>query len=190
MSAALQLPDPMTLGEFLVWDAPDGARWHLVDGVPVAMAPASPVHAKIQTELARLIGNHLAQQGDRCAAYIAPGIRLGRNADRNFRIPDLGVSCTPLARGEMMLPDPVLLVEILPPGNATETWLNVWAYTTISSVREILVIRTDVIGAQLLRRDPDDFWPPVPSEVDPGALSLQSIDLETTLPPLRRNLAS
>lgn len=181
MSAALHLPDLMTLEAFLTWDAPEDARYQLVDGVPVAMAPASPIHAAIQSELNRLIGNHLAQQGGPCRAYIAPGIRLGQKADHNYRIPDLGVTCTPLTRGDAMLPDPVLLVEILSPGNPHETWMNVWAYTTIASVLEILVVRTDIIGAQLLRRNQDGSWPPVPSEVDPGALSLHSIGFETKL---------
>jgi Uma2 family endonuclease len=177
MSAATQLPDTMTLEAFLIWDAPDDARWQLLDGVLVAMAPASPVHARILSELARLIGNHLAQQGGHHRAYIAPGIRLGRNADRNFRIPDLGVTGTRVARGEMVLPDPVLLVDILSPGNAAQTR----AYTTIASVREILVVRTDVIGAQLLRCNPDGSSPPVPSEVDPDALSLHSIGFDHPL---------
>ena len=30
---------------------------------------------------------------------------------------------------------PVLMVEILSPTNKTETWTNVWAYTTIPTVR-------------------------------------------------------
>ena len=49
--------------------------------------------------------------------------------------------------------DPVLLVEILSPSNRAETWTNVWAYTTIPSVREILVLHSLRIRAELLRRD-------------------------------------
>lgn len=159
MSAAMEIPAPISLAEFLAWDAPDGTRWQLVDGEPRAMAPASPVHSAIQNELGRLLGNHLAEQGGRCRVYSTPGVMLGVRADRNFRISDIAVSCSPLVPGEPTLPDPVLLVEILSPGNPADTWINVWAYTTIPSVQEILVIRTDAIGAQLLRRNKDGTWP-------------------------------
>ena len=36
MAAALIIPDLMTVDEFLVWDAPEGYLWQLVDGAPVA----------------------------------------------------------------------------------------------------------------------------------------------------------
>ena len=181
MSAALDLPNPMSLTEFLAWDAPDGTLWQLVDGEPAAMAPASPLHGTIQNELGRLIGNHLRERATQCRAAANPGILLGKRADRNFRIPDLGVTCSPLVPGEPALPDPILLVEILSPGNPAETWMNVWAYTTIPSVREILVIRSDVRGAHLLRRNSDGGWPGAPVTVEAGQLALESIDFRVPL---------
>lgn len=181
MSAALDLPHPMMLTEFLAWDAPDGCLWQLVDGEPMAMAPANPGHAVIQSTLSRIIGNHLLSRGGPCIAASNPGVLLGRKQDRNFRIPDLGVTCSPLVQGEFALPNPILLVEILSPGNAAETWRNVWDYTTISTVRDILVIRTDVPGAQLLRRSTDGGWPAAPVPIDSGAVVLDSIDLHLPL---------
>ena len=179
MSAALQVPAPLSLDEFLAWDAPDDVRWQLVDGEPRAMALASPVHSGIQNELGRLIGNHLIGRGGQCRAYGTPGVMLGVRSDRNFRIPDVGVTCTALTPGEPAIPDPILLIEILSPSNPAETWINVWAYTTISSVQEILVIRTDTVGAYLLRRNADGTWPYVPASVDHGELVLESIDFRT-----------
>jgi Uma2 family endonuclease len=181
MSAALQLPTPMTIEAFLAWDAPPGVRWQLVDGVPVAMAPASPIHGAIQNELGRLLANHLAETGSPCRTVANPGIRLGLDADHNMRIPDLGVTCSPLVPGEPALPNPILLIEVLSPGNSRETWTNVWAYTTIPTVQEVLVVRSDVIGAQLLRRAPDGTWPAVPAPIDSGALDLQSISFNVDL---------
>ena len=43
---------------------------------------------------------------------------------------------------ESALADPVLLIEILSPSYQAETWANVWAYATIPSVQEILVLKT------------------------------------------------
>ncbi len=58
--------------------------------------------------------------------------------------------------------EPVLLTEILLPSNAAQTRANVWAYTTIPSVREILVVESSAIRAELLRRLADGNWPEQP----------------------------
>lgn len=185
MSAALQIPAPMSLDEFLAWDAPvdapPDARWQLVDGDPRAMAPASPLHAGIQSEVSRLLGNHLAGNRRECRAYSNPGVMLGIRSDRNYRIPDIGVTCTPLVPGEPTLPNPVLLVEILSPSNPAETWINVWAYTTIPSVQEVLVIRSDAPGALILKRKTDGTWPDVPVSIETGDVTLDSIGLSLPL---------
>ena len=55
--------------------------------------------------------------------------------------------------------EPILLVEILSPSNEPETRANVWTYTTIPSVREILLVRSTHIAAELIRREPDGGWP-------------------------------
>ncbi len=176
MTAVLKRREMMTLAEFLAWDAPDGPSWQLIDGVPEAMAPANGTHAVMQNEAGRLIGNHLATHRPGCQALANPGVipRLSDSED-NFRIPDLGVTCTPIPRGAIEVAEPILLIEILSPGNAKQTWTNVWAYTAIPSVREILVIRTASIGVQILRRAPDGTWPDVPLAIDSGELHLQSI---------------
>lgn len=155
MTATLKNPDAMSLDEFLVWDVPEGALWQLVDGEPRAMAPTSPIRGVIQSRLAGWLANHLDSQGGRCLALTNPGVRLGVRADSNYRIPDVAVTCSDLIAGESMIQDPVLLVEILSPSNPADTWMNVWAYTTIPSVQEILVVRSTTIGAHLLRRNPD-----------------------------------
>jgi Uma2 family endonuclease len=62
-----------------------------------------------------------------------------------------------------------------------ETYANVWAYTTIPSVQEILVLKTAKIGAELLRRDKDGNWPPQPLVVENGDLTLESIGLSIPL---------
>ena len=55
MVLAWNIPDLMTVAEFLQWDSPGGYLWQLVDGVPVAMAPPVPLHGAIQNETGRLI---------------------------------------------------------------------------------------------------------------------------------------
>jgi Uma2 family endonuclease len=150
----------MTTTEFLAWPPdPTGRHFQLIDGEPVAMAPASRTHGAIQSEVGRLLGNHLRAQGSSCLVITAPGVVPRVRADWNVREPDLAVACSPDDPTERLLRDPVLLVEILSPSNEAETWANVWAYTTIPSVQEILVLRSLEIGGELLRRGTDGLWP-------------------------------
>ena len=145
------------------------------------MAPASPIHGALHSRLNARIERHLDDREMPCIAVIAPGILLGRKADRNYRIADIGVTCSPLVQGEFALPSPVLLVEILSPSNQPETWNNVWAYTTIPSVQEILILRSSVIGAQILRRNADGTWPDISANVEGDDLVLESIGFRMKL---------
>jgi Uma2 family endonuclease len=99
----------MTVDEFLAWDPadPSAPLWQLIDGEPVVMAPGSENHGALQGEIGRLI--------------VTPGIVPRIHANRNFRIPDLGVTCASPS-GAQFVPEPVLLVEILSPSNESETW--------------------------------------------------------------------
>jgi Uma2 family endonuclease len=181
MAAVLKPREFMTVADFRVWDAPSGSEWQLIDGVLVAMAPASGTHALMQSEVGRLIGNHLAANRPGCRVLSNPGVIPRLDSEENFRIPDLGVTRTPIPRGTIEIAEPILLIEILSPGNARQTWTNVWAYTSIPSIQEILVIRSGSIGVQLLRRAPDGSWPDVPLAIEAGDLELPSIGFRTPL---------
>jgi Uma2 family endonuclease len=67
-----------------------------------------------------------------------------------------------------MMPDPVLLIEVISPANEAETWANVWAYTTIPSVQEIWIVHSTQVLAEILRRHPDGSWPEQPEQVVTG----------------------
>ena len=162
------VPSHMTCDEFVGWDAPTPFRWQLIDGKPTEMPPADELHGAIQCELARLIANHLVERNSPCRGLIAPGIVPPVRADMNYRIPDFGVTCAPLG-GAVMMPEPLLLAEILSPSNEPETRANVWAYATISSVQEILLLRGSRIEAELLRRDAAGNWPAKPVILGPDA---------------------
>ena len=172
---------------FLAWDAPMGCAWQLVDGTPQAMAPASLVHGAIQAKAAALIDNHLTGRNSPCFVVTAPGVVPRVQSDINMRVPDLAVTCSPGLPNDRALRDPVLIIEILSPSNRAETWMNVWSYTTIPSAREILVLHSDRIGAELLRRGADGVWPERPLTVEDGDLTLDSIGYVGSITAFYRN---
>jgi Uma2 family endonuclease len=183
-SARRKTPEPMTVAEFIAWPGDGkGSRFQLVDGELRAMSPASVIHSRIQSKLDRLIGNWLEQRGGPCEIVTEPAVATRIRAHINLRVPDLGVTCTPDAPGQKTLPEPILLIEILSPGNATDTWDNVWSYTTIPSVREIVIVHSTRVFAELLRRDADGSWPAEPEEIGAGGtLRLDSIAFACPLP--------
>jgi Uma2 family endonuclease len=181
----------MTLTEFLSWDPadPSGQAWQLIDGEPVAMAPGSETHAALQGEIGALLRNHLLDRDGPCRLLSQPGIVPRVRANRNFRIPDLAVTCAPPALG-LMVADPILLIEILSPSNEAQTRANIWAYTTIPSVREILAVHSTRTEAELLRRGADGTWPEEPDiPAASDTLTLDSIDFASPLIALYRTTA-
>lgn len=186
MVLAWILPDMMTVGEFLEWDSPAPYLWQLVDGVPVAMAPPAPLHGAIQSETVRLIGNYLVERGSPCSVITTPGVIPRLQSERNFRVPDIAVTCSSTDMTGKAVHEPVLLIEILSPSNHAETWRNVWAYLTIPSLREILVIRTASVEVDLLSRDADGAWPERPLAIAAGAFTLSGIGLSLPVAALYR----
>ncbi len=185
MTTALKLPDRMTTAEFLA-STPTDPFLQLVDGVPQAMTHAQPDAWRAARRAGRLIRDHLRASVGPCSLIVTPGVIPHVRADANVRIPDLAVTCSPYEAEEATLSDPVLLIEILSPSNRAETWSNVWTYTTIPSVQEILVVRSDAIGADLLRRLPDGNWPERPITITDGDLVLESIGFSVPLAALYR----
>lgn len=176
-------PSGMTVDEFLAWVPDDSSvrGWQLIDGEPLALAPARERHGAIHNEIGRLIGNHLAAAPTPCRVLTEPGIVPRVRANRNYRVPDLAIACSPPGN-EMIVPEPTVLIEILSPSNEAATRANIWAYTTIPSVREILAVHTVRIEAELLRRNGDGSWPEEAETIGPdGTLTLPSVGFTVPL---------
>jgi Uma2 family endonuclease len=173
----------MTVAQFLDWPGDGtGRTFQLVDGELGAMPPGSATHGTIQATLCLLIGNALRVSASGCRIVTEPGVITRIRPDINMRVPDLGITRVADAPGQQALPDPVALIEVLSPGNAADSWDNVWAYTTIPSVREIAVVHSTRVLAEVLRRGADGRWPEAPEQI--GAedeLRLESIGVAFAL---------
>ncbi len=183
---AASVPVRMSVQEFLDWaDVTDG-RWELVDGEPRAMTPPLRTHGAIAGELAGYLAVHFRETRSAWSVIVEAGIVPRLLGAHNMRVADLAVARTPYDTEERAVTDPVLIVEILSPSNQADTWANVWTYTSIQSVQEILVVRAHVIGAELLRRRPDGSWPGEPETITDGDLALDSIGFRVELAALYR----
>ena len=177
----------MDVPAFLRWSGARDGKWELVDGVPRAMAPASRSHGSIQSELGRLVGNWLAEARPGCAIVTEGGIVPRIASDTNYRVPDLVVSCTPDTPERHDVEGPVVVIEVLSPSNQLQTWANMWAYSTIPSVLELLVVESSAISARLFRREKDGTWPTIGLALaGDDELVLESIGFVTPLRALYR----
>ena len=185
MSATARMPRRrMTVDEFRAWDPGDGTgeRWILRDGEPEMMAPPSERHGVIQARLAQLLMNHFDARDSHCRAITNAGVIPHLRSAHNMLSPDIAVTCDPdFSTHEVARP--VVLIDILSPSNESETRANVWAFSTIGSVAEIVVIDSVRIAAEVLRRKPDGGWPDDPELL--GADDTLTLDAIGFAAPLR-----
>lgn len=157
--AELQTLPYMTVAEFMDWDG-DGlvGKLELVNGEVRAMSPASGAHSLIQANLAILIGNHLRARKLPCWVGTEAPVVPQMHANDNVRAPDLAVTCKKLGSSKTF-PDPLLIIEILSPSHKRETWESIYAMSTISSLKEIVVVESERVGVEVFRREIDGGWP-------------------------------
>lgn len=100
------------------WSLPDGQRAELIEGQLYDMAPPSRIHQRISAEIARILGNYIADHNGTCQVYPAPfAVNLDAD-DRNWVEPDISVICDRnklTDRGCAGAPD--LIVEIVSPSS-------------------------------------------------------------------------
>jgi len=145
---------PMNVAEFLRWEDGSDTRYELVGGFPLAMAPPARAHGILCARLAGIIDAGLRTRRP-CAAQTEAGITRP-DRDDSFYVADIAVSCRPYERGEQLIRDPILIVEILSPGTERHDRLTkVPVYRNIESVEEILLIDSESSYAEVLRREGD-----------------------------------
>jgi Uma2 family endonuclease len=183
-TAALATPvSYMTVEEFLDWPG-DGhvGKVELVDGVVRAQAAPSADHGTIQANLARHIGNHLANSGSKCRVITEAPVVPRFNTKFNARVPDLAVECAPASKSRVLV-SPLLIIEVLSPSNVDDTWESIRAVANLPTVTEVLVVSSMAVSVQVFEKDDRGGWPAsaVPIETLSESVHLASIDLTLSL---------
>ena len=188
MAALAETPTLMSTSEFLAWKPGGDQRWQLVNGEPQALARTGPAHGAVLNEIEAVIQGHLHRHGSQGTMLRSVAVVPHALSGTNVRIADLAVTCAPVQDGYTTVTAPVLVIKIISPDDWAETRKNTWAYASIPSVQEILVLRTTSVEAELLRREPGGHWPHDPRPVTEGDLVLDSIGLRTPLVALYRSM--
>ena len=133
----------MTVGEFLAWAGQQPERWELYDGVPTAMSPERVVHGDTKYRVARSFEGAIATAGVRCRFVLdSAAVRIDA---RNSYQPDVLVYCgDPVPGDAVEVPNPVIVVEVLSPGNAaTDLRDKLRGYFRVASVQHYPVVDPD-----------------------------------------------
>lgn len=166
---------PMTVAEFLRWEDGTDTRYELLAGEPVAMAPPAVAHGVLAVRLAARIDAALRARRP-CIVQSEAGI-VRPDRDDTCYIADLAVTGAPLQPGQQLIRDPLPIVEILSPGTvAHDRHTKVADYRRIASVQEILLLDSERVFAEILRRDGERWLSEIAQGRD-AVLSLAAIDL-------------
>ena len=165
----------MTVDEFLDWEDGTDTRYELVGGFIVAMAPPMPAHGQLALALGSEIRSRLRARPP-CRAYGEAGIVRPDQNDTCY-VADLAVTCDPPGPQDRLLRNPVLIVEILSRSTAAfDRQTKVADYRRIPSVQEILLIDSESVFAEILRRD-GERWITEIVQGPAATLSLSSVPL-------------
>jgi Uma2 family endonuclease len=154
---------------------------------PIAMCGGTVSDAAVQRNLAISIGGRL--RGRQCQFY---GVSLKIDTAKTIRYPDGFVVCSPAVRGRTLIPDPVVIFEVMSDGSAqTDILTKNQEYASVPSVRRYIVVSQDKMAGTMFERVGTDWvgrllhadsilrMPEIDIEV-PLAELYEGIDLTTT----------
>ena len=135
----------MTVEQFLAGleDGPEGARYELVAGEVVAMAPERAAHARLKARIWRVLDDQIVAQGLSCEA-LPDGMTIKIDEHTAYG-PDAVLHCgAQLADDELLVPEPMVVGEVLSPTTkAHDAGAKLADYFRLPSVRHYLLLRTE-----------------------------------------------
>ena len=129
----------MSFDEFLAWEREQPDRYEFADGVITMMTGGSLDHSTIASNLHRAVSSKL--RGTGCMAFRGDAKVI---ANGTVRYPDLSVTCSPIKGRDDIVPDPVLVVEVL--SSSTEyvdRGRKKFDYFATESIRQYALVEQD-----------------------------------------------
>jgi Uma2 family endonuclease len=135
----------MTADEFLRWaeQQGDGARYELVAGTVVAMAPERAIHGRLKGRVYQALTQAIRAAGLPCEAF-PDGMAVRVDAETVYE-PDALVRCgDALDDNAIEVLDPVVVVEVLSPSSRRlDTGGKLEDYFRLPSLRHYLIVKTE-----------------------------------------------
>ncbi len=131
----------LTIPQFFAWwdDQSESDRYELVDGKVRAMVRDRIRHNEAKARAFLALRDAIGTAGVDCQAYM-DGIGVSSDS-RNFRLPDAAVNCGPVDPEASILPNPVIVVEVVSPtSEQRDVHEKLYDYFSISSIQHYLIV--------------------------------------------------
>lgn len=167
---------PMTLPEFLAWEARQPAKWEFNGFEPVAMVGVRLAHFAIQVNLLTALRSRL--RGKPCRPH---GSDLKIEVAGRIRYADAFVVCTPVPPRATVVTEPVVVFGILGGSTAGQDLIVKNAeYRATPSVQRYVILEQTHAGALVFAREDEDWVSEVVAG-DEATLHMPEIGIEIPL---------
>lgn len=174
MSVALR--QPMSVAEFLAWEAGQEARYEFDGFDPVAMTGGTIAHDQITFNVRTALAGRLA--GKPCRP-LGPNVKI--IVDGRVRYPDALVVCGPVDPAATVAEDPVLVFEVLSEGSGeTDLIEKNREYRATASIRRYVVLQQTHKAAIIFARHAEGWLSEIVSG-DEAVLELPEIGVSVPL---------
>ena len=176
MIATPELPQKMTVDEYLEWEARQEMRHEYVNGEIFAMTGGSIAHNDIALNLYRILRPHLRPRGYRVNVA---NVKLQLSSSSAYFYPDVIVSCDSQdMNARKFIQHPKLIVEVLSPSTeAKDRGEKFTYYRTIPTLQEYVLIESEKIAVDCYRRGEGRMWIYYPYTAG-DIITLESIEFE------------
>jgi Uma2 family endonuclease len=165
----------MSVPEFLAWERDQPERYEYSGGVITMMTGASLAHVTITMNIAFTLRQSLRATG--CRPFTNDAKVLAGNA---VRYPDITVTCSPVTGKDDIVPDPVVVIEVVSPSTERDDrGPKKFDYFATPSIRQYAIVEQDARRVDLYTRSETE-WTNEVIERD-AVLNLSSIGVEISL---------
>jgi Uma2 family endonuclease len=143
----------MLLDEFVAWEREQPERYEYANFVVRMMTGGSLDHSTIASNLRAALQEK--PRGTGCLAFRGDAKVI---ANQTVRYPDLSVTCSPISGSDDIVPDPVVIIEIVSPSTEREDrGRKKFDYFATPSVRQYAIVEQDERRIDLYTRT-DAAW--------------------------------
>ena len=151
MNVALR--KPMTLEQFLAWEAKQELRYEFDGTRPVAMTGGTVAHDKITFNIRKALDARLA--GKPCQPF-GPNVKV--IVAGSVRYPDTVVTCTLPAYNASVVDAPVVIFEVASESSSrTDRIEKLREYQATESIQRYVIVEQTSIGASVFVREADKW---------------------------------
>lgn len=144
-----------TQQEFFDWAETREERYEFDGTVPVAMTGSSLNHNTISLNIVSALRQRL--RGSDCRAFgIDAAIVTAGDA---VRYPDALVTCSPVPGTSRIVPNPVIVFEVLSPTSGrVDRIVKLREYQAVESIRRYVIVESNGAGLTVLEKRDDGHW--------------------------------